>query len=120
MCLLNSSGRNWLCIMPMLAAVCAAPLAAQDLSSARGIAASQQFPEAIAAYRHFLAAHPRHEAAELELAACYRKVHNDEEARHILQQARREHPRSAAAAKALGNFEIEAQSYEAAIAALKA
>jgi tetratricopeptide (TPR) repeat protein len=93
--------------------------AAQDLRSARSLAASQQFPAAIAAYRQFLVAHPRDEAAELELAACYRKVHNEDEARRLLQQARREHPRSAAAAKALGNFEIEAQSYEAAIAALK-
>jgi tetratricopeptide (TPR) repeat protein len=91
-----------------------------DLAQPRSLAASQQFPAAIAAYRQFLAAHPRNEAAELELAACYRKVHNEDEARRVLQQARREHPRSAAVAKVLGNFEIEAQSYDAAITALKA
>jgi len=91
-----------------------------NLRTARALAASGQFPAAIAAYKEFLGAHPRDEAAELELAACYRKVHNEGEARQILQQARREHPRSAAVAKALGNFEIEAQSYDAAITALKA
>jgi tetratricopeptide (TPR) repeat protein len=90
-----------------------------DLAQPRSLAASQQFPAAIAAYHQFLTAHPRDEAAELELAACYRKVHNEDEARSLLQQARRQHPRSAAVAKALGNFEIEAQSYDAAIAALK-
>src|SRR5262249_40108278 len=73
----------------------------------------------IAAYRQFLTTHPGDESAELELAACYRRVHNEDEARRLLQQARREHPRSATAAKALGNFEIEAQSYDAAITALK-
>jgi len=90
------------------------------LVAARTLAASGQFPEAIAAYRNLLAAKPGSEVAELELAACYRKVHNEDDARRMLQQARKEHPRSAAAAKALGNFEIEAQSYDSAITALRA
>jgi len=97
-----------------------AAAASSDLISARSLAASRQFPEAVAAYRQLLAAHPQNESAELELAACYRKVHNEDEARRVLQQARSEHPRSAEAAKALGNFELEEQSYDAAIAALKA
>jgi tetratricopeptide (TPR) repeat protein len=93
---------------------------ASGLAAARSLAASRQFPEAIAAYHAFLTAHPQDEAAELELAACYRQVHNEDEARGVLVRARSEHPRSAAAAKALGNFELEAQAYDAAIAALKA
>jgi len=96
----------------------ASPLA--NLSSARSLAESGQFPEAIALYQKLLVANPKSETAALELAACYRKVHNEDEARRILQSARRDHPRSAAAAKALGNFEIEAQSFDAAITALKA
>jgi tetratricopeptide (TPR) repeat protein len=101
-------------------------LAAQEgpstaaLSSARSLAASRQFPEAIAAYKKLLGSQPTNETAQLELAACYRQVHNEDEARRIFQRARQQHPRSAAAAKALGNFELEAQSFDAAIAALKA
>jgi tetratricopeptide (TPR) repeat protein len=90
------------------------------LTAARSLAASRQFPEAIAAYQKLLGTQPTNETAQLELAACYRQVHNEDEARRILQRARREHPRSAAAGKALGNFELEAQSFDAAIAALKA
>ena len=96
------------------------PAPTDDLTPARSLAAAQHFPEAIAAYRQFLSASPQDESAELELAACYRKVHNEDEARRVLQQVRQQHPRSAAAAKALGNFELEAQSFDAAIAALKA
>jgi tetratricopeptide (TPR) repeat protein len=107
-------------VTPWDAAQGVATRASSSLSAARALAASGQFPEAIAAYQKLLAANPRTETAELELAACYRKVHNEDEARRILQQARREHPRSAAAAKALGNFEIEAQSYDSAITALRA
>jgi len=94
--------------------------ASSDLAPARSLAASRQFPEAIAVYQQILVTQPANESAELELAACYRKVHNEDEARRVLQQARGEHQRSVAVAKALGNFEIEAQSYDAAIAALKA
>ena len=94
--------------------------ASSDLAPARSLAASRQFPEAIAVYQQILVTQPANESAELELAACYRKVHNEDEARRVLQQARSEHQRSVAVAKALGNFEIEAQSYDAAIAALKA
>lgn len=97
-----------------------APAPTAGLTAARSLAASRQFPDAIAAYLKLLATQPANETAELELAACYRQVHNEDEARRILQRARQQHPRSAAAAKALGNFELEAQSFDAAIAALKA
>jgi tetratricopeptide (TPR) repeat protein len=106
------------CAQPVLPGV--TQVSASGLAAARSLVESRQFPEAIAAYRQFLAAHPRDEVAELELAGCYRKVHNEEEARRVLQHARSEHPRSAAVARALGNFALEAQSYDEAIAALKA
>jgi tetratricopeptide (TPR) repeat protein len=120
-----------LCLAPFLFGLCAPPLAStsslqgtaatgRDLAAARSLAASGQFPEAIGAYREFLAGHPNNEAGALELAACYRRVHNEDQARRLLLEARRDHPQSSAAAKALGNFEIEAQSYDSAITALKA
>src|SRR3984893_4285202 len=59
------------------------------------------------------------EAGELELAEAYRRVHNCAEARKVLQQAQREHPRSAGILKALGNLQLEAQSYGAAVAAFR-
>jgi tetratricopeptide (TPR) repeat protein len=89
-----------------------------QLEAARRRMAAGQVPEAIAAYRGYLAKHPS-EAGELELAEAYRRVHNFAEARKVLQQAQREHPRSPGILKALGNLELEAQSYGAAVAAFR-
>jgi tetratricopeptide (TPR) repeat protein len=91
---------------------------AGDLESARRMMAAGQMPQAIAAYRGYLAKHPG-EVGELELAEAYRRVHNFEAAREILRQARREHPKSAGVLKALGNLELEAQSYDAAATAFR-
>lgn len=90
------------------------------LESAQALSAAGKFPEAIAVYLDFLAAHPGSEAAELGLAECYRRVYNVDEARAALLQARKEHPKSVRVLKMLGNLEIEAQSYDAAIEALNA
>jgi predicted Zn-dependent protease len=91
---------------------------AGDLEAARRLMAVGQVPEAIAVYRADLKTHPS-EAGELELAEAYRRVHNFEAARKALQQAQREHPRSATVWKALGNLELEAQLFDAAVAAFR-
>jgi tetratricopeptide (TPR) repeat protein len=90
------------------------------LESANTLAKQERFPEAIEMYRRALVAAPRNEPAEMGLAEAYRGVHNHEEARSILQMARREHPRSVVILGALGSLEIEAESYDAAIEALRA
>lgn len=90
------------------------------LESAHSLMLQGRFPEAIETYVKVLAVAPRSESAEIGLAEAYRQVHNYEEARSILQTARREHPKSVAVLSALGSLEIEAESYDAAIEALRA
>jgi tetratricopeptide (TPR) repeat protein len=94
--------------------------AGASLESAQALYAAGKFPEAIAVYLDYLAAHPGSEAAGLGLAECYRRVYNVDEARAALLLARKQHPKSVRVLKVLGNLEIEAQSYDAAIEALKA
>ena len=89
------------------------------LESAQILAKQEKWPEAIELYRRVLARSPRNEAAELELSKAYRGVHNYEEARIILNTARRQHPKSVAILFALGSLEIEAESFDAAIATLQ-
>ena len=91
-----------------------------SLEHAHELFVAGKFPEAIAVYVKYLAASPRSEPAELGLAECYRRVYNIEEARATLLQARKQHPKSVHVLKSLGNLEIEAQSYDAAIDALTA
>ena len=90
------------------------------LASAHGLLEQGRVPEAIEIYHGVLALAPRNESAEIGLAEAYRGVHNYEEARAILQMARREHPKSVAALSALGSLEIEAESFDAAIEVLRA
>ena len=89
------------------------------LESAQSLSRQGRFPEAVELYRRALGLAPRNEAAELGLSEAYRSVHNYEEARSVLQAARREHPKSAAVLGALGSLEIEAESYDAAIDTLR-
>jgi superkiller protein 3 len=89
------------------------------LESAQSLAKQQRWPEAIELYRRALALWPRNEAAEIGLSDAYQGVHNYEEARSILQHARRQHLKSAGVLSALGSLEIEAESYDAAIEALR-
>jgi tetratricopeptide (TPR) repeat protein len=74
-----------------------------------------QFAEAIASYQEWLQAQPSSMPAEIGLAQAYRRVHNYEEARRILERTQREHPRNAEPLAALGDLDIEMQSYEDAI-----
>ena len=79
-----------------------------------------QLPDSIAAFQDALHLAPHNLAAELGLAQAYRAVHNYEETRRILNLAIREHPKSAEPTAALGDFEVEQQTYAVAIGHLKA
>jgi tetratricopeptide (TPR) repeat protein len=94
--------------------------AALDLEIARFQASQQKYPEAIEMYQRTLLLSPGNEAAAIGLSDVYRGVHNYEEARSILQTARRQHPKSVPVLSALGSLEIESESYDAAIEALRA
>lgn len=75
---------------------------------------------AIASYDRELRSSPHDLNAELGLAQAYRGVHNYDEAKRILERARAEHPQSAKPLTALGDLEIELQTYDEAIAHLRA
>ncbi|HEY2108946.1 MAG TPA: tetratricopeptide repeat protein [Candidatus Acidoferrales bacterium] len=79
-----------------------------------------RLPDSIATFQDALRLAPHNLAAELGLAQAYRAVHNNEEARRILNLAIREHPKSAEPLAALGDFEIQQQTYDVAIGHLKA
>ena len=70
-------------------------------------------------YQECLRLVPGKEEAELGLAEAYRRVHNPDAARSVLQSARRHHPQSVAALRAVASLEIEAESYDRAIGALR-
>lgn len=76
--------------------------------------------QAIAACQQALRISPHHLPAELALAQSYRAVHNYDETRRVLERARTGHPNSAAPLVALGDLELELQTYNAAIAHLRA
>jgi len=90
------------------------------VEEAQRLAKIGDFPGAIAAYRQALLLAPRDEAAELGLAEAYRGVHNNEQASAAFAAARKHHPKNTSVLKALGSFEIEAETYDAAIEALQA
>ncbi|HYL69564.1 MAG TPA: tetratricopeptide repeat protein [Candidatus Limnocylindria bacterium] len=81
---------------------------------------SGRLTDAIASYNAALKIAPQNLPAELGLAAAYRAVHNYDETRRTLDRAHREHPNKAAPLAALGDLEIELQTYDAAIGHLKA
>jgi tetratricopeptide (TPR) repeat protein len=83
-------------------------------------ASAGDWAAAIASYDGALRISPRNLAAEIGLAQAYRGVHNYDEAKRVLERAGAEHPQSAKPLAALGDLEIELQTYEAAIAHLRA
>jgi len=87
---------------------------------AYGKASAGNWAEAIAGYRAALRIAPRSLSAEIGLAQAYRGVHNYDEAKRLLERARTEHSQSAKPLAALGDLEIELQTYDAAIAHLRA
>jgi len=97
---------------------------AQELGELRKHAqtslAGGQFTEAIAEYQEWLQLQPKSDEAALGLAQGYRGVHNYDEARRILELAAREHPGNADPVSALGDLDIEMQTYDEAIRHLSA
>jgi tetratricopeptide (TPR) repeat protein len=89
-----------------------------DLGAA--LANSDHLTDAIASYEAALKIAPRNLSAELGLAQAYRTVHNYDETRRRLERAHREHPAKAGPLAALGDLELELQTYDAAIGHLNA
>jgi len=94
--------------------------AATLIEQAHVQAAAGRFADAIADYREALRISPRNLNAEIGLAQAFRGVHNQDAAKQTLEQARREHPKSAAPLVTLGDLDLELQTYDAAIAHLTA
>ena len=80
---------------------------------------SGHLTDAIASYEGALKMSPENLPAALGLAGAYRAVHNYQETRDVLEHAHRKHPAAAAPLAAIGDLEIELQTYDAAIAHLK-
>jgi len=104
--------------------VCLAQASGQQeaalIEQARRATVAGRFVDAIADYGEALRIAPRNVDAEIGLAQGYRAVHNFDAAKLILEQARREHPKSAAPLAMLGDLDLELQTYDAAIAHLTA
>jgi tetratricopeptide (TPR) repeat protein len=79
-----------------------------------------RYADAITSYREALRISPRDLNAEIGLAQAYRGVHNYEEAKQILEKSRAEHPQNPKPLAAIGDLDIELQTYDAAIAHLRA
>ena len=79
-----------------------------------------RLPDSIATFQEAQRLAPHNLEGELGLARAYRGVHNYDETRRVLNLAIREHPKSAEPLAELGDFEIEQQTYDAAINHLKA
>jgi tetratricopeptide (TPR) repeat protein len=78
-----------------------------------------RYAQAIASYTEALRISPHDLNGEIGLAQAYRGVHNYAEAEQILEQSRAEHLHSPKPLAALGDLEIELQTYDAAIAHLR-
>ena len=78
-----------------------------------------RYTKAIASYTEALRISPRDLDSEIGLAQAYRGVHNYAEAKQILEKSRAEHPRSPKPLAALGDLDIELQTYDAAIEHLR-
>jgi tetratricopeptide (TPR) repeat protein len=90
------------------------------IEQAHAAAVAGQFADAIENYREALRISPRNAGAEIGLAQAYLGVRNFDAAKQTLEEARREHPKSAAPLAMLGDLDLELQTYDAAIAQLSA
>jgi len=79
-----------------------------------------RLPDAIASFQDALRLAPHNMQAQLGLVQAYRAVPNYEEAKRILALAIREHPKSPEPLAAMGDFEIQQQTYDRAVGHLKA
>ncbi len=84
------------------------------------LARDARYVEAIASYGEALRILPGDLKAEVGLAQAYRGVHNYAQAKQILDKSRAEHPKSAKPLAVLGDLDIELQTYDVAIAHLRA
>jgi Flp pilus assembly protein TadD len=89
-------------------------------SPAHSLNREVSLPAAIEAAQKALLHQPRNLTIELSLADLYRRVHNEEQARAILQTARRQHPRSLPVLRAIGILEMDTLNYNASISAFRA
>jgi len=90
------------------------------IEQARAAAVAGRFVDAIADYHEALRISPRNVDAEIGLAQAYRGARNFDAAKQMLEQARGQHPKSAAPLEMLGDLDLELQTYDAAIAHLTA
>jgi tetratricopeptide (TPR) repeat protein len=93
--------------------------ASEPQSQVQPLNTDAPLPQAIDAAQKALLLQPRNVAIELSLADLYRRVHNDEQARAILQTARRQHPRSLPVLRAIGILEMDTMNYNASISAFR-
>jgi len=84
------------------------------------LARNARYVEAIASYDEALRISSGDLRAEVGLAQAYRGVHNYTQAKQILEKSRVEHPHNAKPLAALGDLDIELQTYDSAIAHLRA
>ena len=89
------------------------------MNAAQDSLANGRVVDAIEEYNRARAIYPSEERIELGLADAYRRVHNDDEAKKILEMARREHPRSLPVLMALGSLDMDVRKYDDAISLLK-
>ena len=76
--------------------------------------------DSIAAFQDALRIAPHDMRAELGLAQTYRAVPNYDEAKRVLERAIREHPKLPEPLAAMGDYDLQQQTYDAAIEHLKA
>jgi tetratricopeptide (TPR) repeat protein len=80
----------------------------------------RRYADAIGQFHQALGRSPHRLDAEVGLATAYRGAHNYDESKRILEAAHREHTTDPRPLTALGDLEIELQTYDAAIEHLKA
>src|ERR1700728_36476 len=117
----NASAGNWNeAIASYQKAIDLAPRSADSrVELGDALIRAARYADAIASYTKALQISPRDLNAEIGLAQAYRGVHNYAEAKLILEKSRAEHPQSAKPLAALGDLDIELQTYDAAIAHLR-
>ncbi len=94
--------------------------AALRVAYADFLLAQRRYAESIAQSQESLKLRPHRLDAEIALATAYRGVHNYDQTKRVLEAAHHEHPADARPLAALGDLEIELQTYDSAISHLKA
>jgi tetratricopeptide (TPR) repeat protein len=118
----NASAGNWdAAIASYEKAIELAPRSADiHLELGDALIRVARYTDAIAVYTEALRISPRLLDSEIGLAQAYRGVHNYAQAKQTLEKSRADHPQSPKPLAALGDLDIELQTYDAAIANLGA